>query len=472
MRMSLPALQLATLARDANAKLVGMDEIVNGGTTSVGAQLRKFQTPCEPVDMLTPSGKRERRAFTIHAPYAIGDFPQMAAMLAVKGSTSAYRYDRLSTLDQRSEHYGKPNSLLRPNTPGVPSNFKRVTHEDVTKVLKRAAAEPSAKKREAMLTDIGRNASAYEFDGDGSYVEDFALADNRIPLLNNIDGCPHDHMHTSMSSGTVSHEGYLQQYNNICIEKYYTLNELNAEVKSAHLPPGVYIPEFGKYCEKGIKGNLPKPHYRLKFSASQNRHWLEHGTTIMEGIFERKKITSYKNRPSWLSWLALVRVETSALAQSFAYPESLIRLDDLQLAHHEAFLKVPSYKNTIKPKALWRSNYPVDIDNCGPSIRTHCLTFEATLQLLKRFAANCNYKNHLERSVIHRSAAPVLHAHTHARIHTRTHTHTHTHIHAPTPTHTPHAHTARTHAHTHAPPSPSPPPSPPPSLYSCALLGH
>ena len=148
----------------------------------------------------------------------------MAAMLAVKGSTSAYRYDRLSTLDQRSEHYGKPNSLLRPNTPGVPSNFKRVTHEDVTKVLKRAAAEPSAKKREAMLTDIGRNASAYEFDGDGSYVEDFALADNRIPLLNNIDGCPHDHMHTSMSSGTVSHEGYLQQYNNICIEKYYTLN--------------------------------------------------------------------------------------------------------------------------------------------------------------------------------------------------------------------------------------------------------
>ena len=49
LRMSIPALQIATICRDADAKLVGMNEIINGGSTSVGAQLRKFRVPCPPV---------------------------------------------------------------------------------------------------------------------------------------------------------------------------------------------------------------------------------------------------------------------------------------------------------------------------------------------------------------------------------------------------------------------------------------
>lgn len=177
--MSIPAIQMATLACDADAKLVAMDEIINGGTTSVGAQLRKFEKPCEPVDMINPSGKVEKRAFSATCPLAAGDMPATSSVLAVKASTSAHRYDRMSTLDQRSPHYGEPNSLWRPDTPGIPSNFKRVTHEDVKKVLKQAAAQPSAKKREAMLTDIGRNGSAYDVDDEGGYMPNFALAPHR-----------------------------------------------------------------------------------------------------------------------------------------------------------------------------------------------------------------------------------------------------------------------------------------------------
>ena len=218
LRMTIPAIQIATLCRDIDSKEVGMDEIINGGTTSVGAQLRKFQHPTDPVDIRTPAGTIEKRAFTVHAPLATGDFPAMAAMLAVKGSTSAHRYDRLSTIDQRSPHYGKPNSMLRPNTPGIPSWFKRVTHEDVDEVLAKAAAAPAA-QREAMLTDIGRNVSSYDFDNRGGYVANYPFA--RIPLLDDIDGISTDEMHTSLSSGTGAQEGYLQQYYNIRIKKYY-----------------------------------------------------------------------------------------------------------------------------------------------------------------------------------------------------------------------------------------------------------
>ena len=254
--------------------------------------------------------------------------------------------------------------MLRPNTPGIPSHFKRVTHEDVDRVLKDAAAGP-ANEREAKLRDIGRNASSYDFDDQGGYMPNYAFA--RIPFLDDIDGISTDGMHTSLSSGTVALEAYLQQYHNIRIAKYYTRLELNQATAAAKLPPGVYIPEFGKYIEVGITGNMPNPAGHLKFSASEIRHWLEHGTHIQESIFERKKITSYKTNLSWLSWLALVRVETAALAHSFD-PEGIITLDDLQLDHHGAFKHVPSYKGAEKPKLYMRANYPVDIGNTGACI--------------------------------------------------------------------------------------------------------
>ena len=372
LRMTIPAIQLATICRDIDAKAVGMNEIINGGTTSVGAQLRKYKKPTDPVDIRTPSGTIEKRAFTVHAPLATGDFPAMASMLAVKASTSAHRYDRLSTIDQRSPHYGKPTSFLRPNTPGIPSWFKRVTREEVDEVLSKAAAAP-ASEREAMLTNIGRNASAYDFDDKGGYKANYAFA--HIPLLDDIRGISTDAMHTSLSSGTGAHEGYLLQYSNIRIKKYYSRLELNQEVSRTTLPPGVTIPEFGKYITEGTTGNLPKLSQHLKFSASEIRHWLEHGTHIMESLFARKKITIYRKDPAWLSWLALVRVETAALAQAFD-PASIIALDDLQLQHHSAFIHVPSYKHCgVKPKMLWRANYPVDIENTG----VRCVPLLSTL---------------------------------------------------------------------------------------------
>lgn len=113
-----------------------------------------------------------------------------------------------------------------------------------------------------------------------------------------------------------------------------------------------------------------------------------------------QKITAYLKDPAWLSWLALVNVETAAVAHSFTTGPhgSIVALDDLQLKHHTLFQKVKEYKNADKPKLMWRANYPCDILLTGPLIRTHCMTFEAMLQVLKKIAANSNYKNIVKRS--------------------------------------------------------------------------
>ena len=46
------------------------------------------------------------------------------------------------------------------------------------------------------------------------------------------------------------------------------------------------------------------------------------------------------------------------------------------------------------------ANYPVDILNCGPLIRYWCMTFEATIQVLKAFLEHCNFRDHLKRIAI------------------------------------------------------------------------
>ena len=59
-----------------------------------------------------------------------------------------------------------------------------------------------------------------------------------------------------------------------------------------------------------------------------------------------QNITAYKTDPAWLSWLALVEVETAAMAQSFTFPDSLVALDNLQLNHHKLYTEVKEYEGT------------------------------------------------------------------------------------------------------------------------------
>jgi len=283
-RMSDPAIQVATLVNDADAKLAGMYEVFNGGTTSIGAQLQRLQHLAEVNDPFRDRLKNPeaRRLMSIHAIGVSGDFPALAALLPSKGSTSAHRYDRKSTLDQRSDRYGKPFSLLQPTGVGA---FRRLESKDILDAVSRAAKETRVTYRHDILSNAGLVSEAIIFDADGSWKFNFALI--MIPLMDWLRGNSTDNMHTSWQ-GTVPLEAGLLIYVFIRRRAYFTRAELNAEVLMYKgFPPGVRIPQFGKYLEEGVAGNLPSPTGRVKFTASQSRYWLEHGTSIMERLFKR-----------------------------------------------------------------------------------------------------------------------------------------------------------------------------------------
>ena len=288
MRTSHKALQVACIVSEHDAKTAGMDEVLNGGQTSIGAQLERLRVPTERmVRPVTGAGAVPRHMAWYAVAYA-ADFPAAAMALAAKGSTSAHRYDRKSTIDQRHPDYDSatPFSLLeKRRADGSKQPFKRVTYATFDKWLTDAAKLTESTERAAFLTDKGLDAACFDFDGKGGYQSKFALS--KIFGLDWLEGNSHDYMHTSLL-GPVGVETYLLHFVFIRILKYYTRPELNAYLRSYDWPPGHSVPEFGHYIEEGIIGTLPDPQGKIKFTASQSRHWLEHGTQVTEGLLAKK----------------------------------------------------------------------------------------------------------------------------------------------------------------------------------------
>ena len=127
LRMSATALQVATLVNGHDARLCGWDEVLNGGTTSIGAQLCRLMVQHEVVLRLPSGMGTMKRKMAYHAVAFAADFPAAAMGLASKGSTAAHRYDRKSTIDQTHEAYQERQSfsLLHPEKGG----FRRLTYE-------------------------------------------------------------------------------------------------------------------------------------------------------------------------------------------------------------------------------------------------------------------------------------------------------------------------------------------------------
>ena len=109
--------QVVTLVNDADAKRVGMVEVINGGTTSFGAQMRAFQTPV-PITIRSADGRsHETRGMSMHCVTVTGDYPAINSLLPSKCSVKAHCFDRHSTLDQESA------SLLPPHNYSYYSSY-------------------------------------------------------------------------------------------------------------------------------------------------------------------------------------------------------------------------------------------------------------------------------------------------------------------------------------------------------------
>eukprot|EP00965_Chrysotila_dentata_P197800 6178407-Pleurochrysis_carterae.AAC.2 len=83
-RMSIPAIQVATLTRDIDARAAGMVEVINGGTTSVGAQLRRPLTGTR-INLRKQGGiGHAARDVQFHCVLATADYAAMASCLPLK----------------------------------------------------------------------------------------------------------------------------------------------------------------------------------------------------------------------------------------------------------------------------------------------------------------------------------------------------------------------------------------------------
>ena len=127
--------------------------LCNASCAVVQIRARDYPTKLRLRD---PTGRTYIDKLTsFHGVLATADFPAFGDGLPAKGGATAYRFDRVSDIDTRSEHYGKPSSLLRQNVAGIPSYFKRRTSAGVAEVVARAAREKTKGDIEAMLTDNG-----------------------------------------------------------------------------------------------------------------------------------------------------------------------------------------------------------------------------------------------------------------------------------------------------------------------------
>jgi len=182
----------------------------------------------------------------------------------------------------------------------------------------------------------------------GGYKENFALSKEFMPHSDWLHNGSEDAMHDLLVSGPCQQEGRSSLYIFIQRRKYFTRDELNDVCKRHSWKPGTRIPAFGHYVVEGVKGNLPEPAGRLRFSAGQTRHWLENSIIIFTKLFALKNIDSsiYKIDPVWISWVALVDMTLSALADHFN-DDDLNQLDDKILKHHDCFDKVHAMQKHI-----------------------------------------------------------------------------------------------------------------------------
>mmetsp|Transcript_56390 Transcript_56390/g.122785 ORF Transcript_56390/g.122785 Transcript_56390/m.122785 type:complete len:96 (+) Transcript_56390:1113-1400(+) len=85
MRMAIPAIQVATLTLDIDSKGAGMMEVINGSTSSVGAQLRRLLAGTR-LNLRKQGGiGHAERLVQFHCVLATADYPAAASCLPFKG---------------------------------------------------------------------------------------------------------------------------------------------------------------------------------------------------------------------------------------------------------------------------------------------------------------------------------------------------------------------------------------------------
>ena len=305
---------------------------------------------------------------------ACADYPAAAKLLRTAGSTSAKKPCRGCNWERESSVAFSKSSFLK--RPRVPSRWIIRTIDKVQAAIDEATLHPpNSKLHLELLREQGMHATLYAF-----HPTYFPHCPDPFRSV------PQDGMHALFSSGLVDSTAAKVLYMLICVHREFTLEKINLALEKLDLPADVRLPQLHASLLVGVKGGIPSPESKLRYTGSQTMHFALHSRTLIEPLLTNL------SHPSWKVWLALVDVVERYCAESFTLA-SITALDDAIIKYIQLYRAVPQFKDQMRPKHHFLTHTALDIINFGPPRSYWCFGYEAKNQQVKRYAAASNFKD-------------------------------------------------------------------------------
>lgn len=371
-RMAFQNLHLKTVALVSDIDYYGIEQVVSGlpGDTSFGSDMTSMDAG---VQVALPNGStRLTRGWCM---CLSADHPAAALCLGFKKTVSASLFCRCCYVNQREEPYPTPNSFLDANANLSCEHCLR-NREMLAEHFEHFNSLPSAKEKEAYLTDIGMNTlSGHAF--------------TRVPHFDICRYVPFDFMHVELE-GSLKNELAAMLYYFIRQRRSwdFTLAKLNQAILDYPWPGGFRPPTFtAGYLEKGTKAGKCKTGCHVHMTAGDMMLFTRHSIDLLLPLVKDP------TDELWMCWVAHVRYVRLLIKETISYDE-IVLLDQLIYDHHKRFLEADEYgERLFKPKNHFACHFPVDILNFGPVRGYWCMRFEALNQMFKNFAKTGAFRN-------------------------------------------------------------------------------
>ena len=359
----------ATLVLSGANKETG--DVLPGHESSFGAQMRLLHQP-NGVEWEVPSemGGLRKQAFRAHLLVVSADFPACGKLTPFAESTSANQPSRAFDWDQTKKDAFKPFSFLRKTDP----RGQRIVTPWKLRTLVQVSADIQSATSKEDLKRCGLQKSVY------------ALDPKLVPHADCTTMCPNDPMHGE-PDGNLRRSGYRTLYMMIK-HKWCTVEALNARMHEYEWPTGQRPPDLHESIKEGVKGGMPSPDGKWRYSAAQGLYFAKHSVALLRPFIQDE------DAPFWKCWVKHVEYVNVLLQDEFTHGD-ILALDRLIFEYQVAVAEVyPGYK---KPKDIFSFQYPVDILRNGPPRCYWCMPFESFNQVCKRIAEASNYKQICKR---------------------------------------------------------------------------
>lgn len=421
-RMNLNNIQLATVVKYKDLSSHGGAEVISGPAgqaygagSCIAACMERLS---DGVALRVPWAATE---FRLHAWVLLwsADYPAAAMVGGFKASTSADRFCRQCTLDQKfnvdGSNWKQPFSFLKKTMSASVRMMELRTMSTYEEDQNSLAAMTTKAAREAFMKRIG--------------ISVIPAPCWRVPFFDWTACLPQDIMHVLLE-GVVKLELAAMVFMFVRVLKWCTLDELNQmcgryqgwtdhhsplhfhEVLLEGKREGADEEEDEEDAHVGgsfWKRGRPTAHKLLQ----PKRGCHVHGTAAqvleftIQSLHALAPVVQRPEHAVWQSWKTLVVLVRLLLEREFT-KDQVSMVDDLVQQHHVKFKSIEEYKHLFLPKHHFCTHIPVDILNFGPSRMYWCMRFEAMNQVFKQIAAGGNFREILKRCAHHACVRTAL----------------------------------------------------------------